>query len=244
MENCIILIDEENGYTHTNDFANLIKHSSNYFILITREDIPNLPYSIKAVYDLSTIKVSNQYYVTNSERYVSNGVGNKNINCIITEDSKSGRQFINEVSNISVLNLKDNGNSNLSHNCKKVLDSGKKPLVIADGAALGAFAEELYKYASDNDIYLWAPESFEYLLLSRIVWRKDVDIILENPSEQISSELFISWERFFTWLVIDIMSKYHGREYSKSVLKSWYYADENKKKFLTIVPDEIKQYFM
>lgn len=93
LSNHILLIDEENGYAHTEKFASLIKNSSNYFVLITREDMPNIPYSINAIYDLSTLQVGKQYYVTNHERYISTGFGTTNVDCILTEDGKSGRQF-------------------------------------------------------------------------------------------------------------------------------------------------------
>lgn len=245
FEDHILITDEENGYTHTEKFASIIKNSSNYFVLITREDMPNIPYSINAIYDLSTLQVGKQYYVTNHERYISTGFGTSIVDCILTEDGKSGRQFMRKTANIQVLDTEKNGNSNLSDNCNDAFTSNKTPLVFADGAALGAFAEDLYKYARNNAIYLWAPESFEYLLLlSKIVWRRDVNAILRNTVDQISSELFISWERFFTWLVTDIMKDYTGHEYSKAVLKPWYYSEENKRKFLSIVPDDIKKYFM
>ena len=55
----IIFIDEDNRFIRTKEFAEVVRFSSNYYVLITREDLPELPYSIKEIYGIRT---SGKYY--------------------------------------------------------------------------------------------------------------------------------------------------------------------------------------
>ena len=42
----IVFIDEGNAFVGTEEFASAVKASDNYFVLITRENLYNLPYSV------------------------------------------------------------------------------------------------------------------------------------------------------------------------------------------------------
>lgn len=57
----IIFIDEENRFITSQTFADAVKNSDNYFVLITREDLPNLPYSVDEIYGIHT---SGKYHDT------------------------------------------------------------------------------------------------------------------------------------------------------------------------------------
>ena len=48
----IIFIDEGNAFVSTEEFASAVKGSDNYFVLITRENLYNLPYSVDEIYGL------------------------------------------------------------------------------------------------------------------------------------------------------------------------------------------------
>lgn len=48
----ILFIDEENTFIKTEEFASAIKRSDNYFVLVTRENLYNLPYSVEEIYGL------------------------------------------------------------------------------------------------------------------------------------------------------------------------------------------------
>lgn len=48
----IFFIDEENAFINTEEFAASIRGSDNYFVLITRENLYNLPYSVDEIYGL------------------------------------------------------------------------------------------------------------------------------------------------------------------------------------------------
>lgn len=50
----ILFVDEENKFVKSQEFATLVKASDNYFVIITREDLPNLPYSVEEIYGIHT----------------------------------------------------------------------------------------------------------------------------------------------------------------------------------------------
>ena len=53
-----VFIDEGNSFVRSQDFAFEVKNSGNYFVIVTRDDLPNLAYSVAEIYGLS---VSNKY---------------------------------------------------------------------------------------------------------------------------------------------------------------------------------------
>ena len=89
----IIFIDEENTFINTEEFASAIQNSDNYYVLITRENLYNLPYSVEEIYGLyssgkyqNTRKVYQQMYRIYSDEDVLPIKPEK----IIVEDSNSG----------------------------------------------------------------------------------------------------------------------------------------------------------
>ena len=48
----IFFIDEENAFMNTEEFASAVRKSDNYVVLITRENLYNLPYSVEEIYGL------------------------------------------------------------------------------------------------------------------------------------------------------------------------------------------------
>jgi hypothetical protein len=50
----IIFIDEENTFIKSKEFAAAVRQSDNYFVIVTREDLPNLPYSVDEIYGIHT----------------------------------------------------------------------------------------------------------------------------------------------------------------------------------------------
>lgn len=50
----IVFIDEENQFIKTQAFSSSVKNSDNYYVIITREDLPNLPYSVDEIYGIHT----------------------------------------------------------------------------------------------------------------------------------------------------------------------------------------------
>lgn len=92
----IFFTDEENTFIHTEEFAAAVKSSDNYYVLITRENLYTLPYSVEEIYGIhcsgkyhDTRRMYNQLYHIYSDHQTLPVVPEK----IITEDSNSGYDF-------------------------------------------------------------------------------------------------------------------------------------------------------
>ena len=99
-------------------------------------------------------------------------------------------------------------------------------LVIVDGAAFGSEMKDINECIQiQRNIVLYAPESFEWLLLStKEIPEVNVETVLQNPEEYIDSKEYVSWERYFTDLLIESTSKNFIWAYSKKRLTKVYFA--------------------
>ena len=52
MQESIVFIDEDNEFLPTDAFAEMIRESGNYYVIVTREGLPNLPYSVDEIYGI------------------------------------------------------------------------------------------------------------------------------------------------------------------------------------------------
>ena len=52
MKNRIIFIDESVDFLRTKRFAGMVKNSDNYFVIVSRDDLGLLPYSVDEIYGL------------------------------------------------------------------------------------------------------------------------------------------------------------------------------------------------
>lgn len=241
VNNSIIILDEYSYFMSTKEFAQEISNTSNYYLMITRDKLSNIPYSAKSVLTLKTEWSDDGFFTYTEELLVGSPIIHS-INEVITEDSKSGRSMYKKICSVSVRDIvnEPEGKTTLYVKAYDLVNSGKSCVLIADGAAFGSeLLEVLSLLKNTNKVTLWIPESFEYLLLkSGVVWKHGVDNILLNPSEYIDSSEFVSWERFFTWMVTEIM-KDTNHPYSKSKLGEWYLSEENLEKFKSVVPKQL-----
>ena len=230
----IVFIDEGNKFVESVDFASAVKNSDNYFVIVTREGLENLPYSIEEIYGIHTSgKYSDlkQVYHEFYRIYGNEIFSGAKIEKIITEDSNSGFDFFNCVFNGRCVCESAGGKSNIY---KKLLQSkDEKVLAVADGAAFGSQMNLVSELLNKRkNILLFAPESFEWLILqSEIINDSETKNILENPEEYIESKDFFSWEQFFTKLLIE---KTDGTylKYSKRKLNPNYLSENVKNKIL------------
>ena len=58
IHDSIVFIDEGNLFITTDEFSSAVKKSDNYYVIVTREGLPNLPYSVDEIYG---IKYSGKY---------------------------------------------------------------------------------------------------------------------------------------------------------------------------------------
>lgn len=234
----IFFIDEENSFINTEEFASMVKESDNYFVLITRENLYNLPYSVDEIYGLhesgkyhDTRKVYQQMYHIYSIEEKFPIEPEK----IIVEDSNSGYEFFKKISaekNIACLSA--GGKSNIFSLIKR--QSAGEICVVADGAAIGPEMNRLYKETlKKKNIHLYLPESFEWLILSSgLISDKDIKTMLEEPENYIESTEYFSWERFFTKLLVTRTEETYLK-YSKSKLNSNYLHEKNKERIVNMM---------
>lgn len=52
IHDSIVFVDEDSRFLKTKDFAKRIRNSNNYYVLITRENLPALPYSVEEIYGI------------------------------------------------------------------------------------------------------------------------------------------------------------------------------------------------
>ena len=59
----IFFIDEGNSFLRKKEFADAVKGADNYFVIVSRENLSQLPYSIEEIYGLREGRDSGKYHV-------------------------------------------------------------------------------------------------------------------------------------------------------------------------------------
>lgn len=236
IHDSIVFLDEGNEFVRSQDFAQAIRGTDNYYVIINRESLSQLPYSVNSILKLKTTSRKKVTYIRSYPEYSNLVEPIEQINRvdeIITEDSNSGHDMFSRIA-------QDNGVSCLSAQGKSNIfsclanHSGDQILVIADGAAFGAELEKIYKLqeVSTGKIRLYLPESFEWLLLkSGVLGNRTPHDILANPAAHIESRDFFSWEQYFTALLIDLTRDTY-LHYNKNRLNPVYLQPANIEKVL------------
>lgn len=226
-KDCIVFIDEGNRFVHTREFARTIQKTDNYYVIVTREGLVNLPYSVEEIYGIresgkyaSIKQVYNEFYRLYGDNIAVSEIAPSKI---IVEDSNSGYEFFKGISTdkkYSVVSA--NGKSNIFS--QVLLNKSEDALlIVADGAAFGSEMDRMMKliYGKKN-IFLYLPESFEWLILnSGIIAGQKVEEILDAPQNYIECREYFSWERFFTALLIE-KTEHSYLQYTKRRLNPVY----------------------
>lgn len=235
IQDSIVFIDEGNEFVKTKDFARAIQQTDNYYVIVTREGLPALPYSVEEVYGIRT---SGKYgtlkrsYHSFYRIYPDSTTEKIKPEKILTEDSNSGYQFFDAVCTEHQMQCDTaNGKSNVFSYLKVHKD--EKILVIADGAAFGPEMDRVLQLVQTRkNLALYLPESFEWLVLSSGIL-KDTEVaqILQTPSGYIDSKEYFSWERYFTELLTEKTSRTY-LNYTKKTLNEAYLRDGVKNAIL------------
>ena len=220
----IFFIDEGNTFLETEEFAKAAKTADHYFVIVSRERLPQLPYSIEEIYGLregdeagkyrNATRIYNEMY-----QLYSNHLGNADSpNVVITEDSNSGHDFFCKVYPDKCTSA--GGKSNVQG--KLISSREDNILVIVDGAAFGPEIQSCMELinVSPKSISLYAPESFEYLILKSGLIDVPKDI-LDETWKYADSRKYHSWEDYYTAELCERTRNSVG-QYSKKKLNGYY----------------------
>lgn len=236
IQDSIVFIDEGNEFVRTKDFARAIQQTDNYYVIVTREGLPALPYSVEEVYGIRT---SGKYgtlkrsYHSFYRIYPNSTTEKIKPEKILTEDSNSGYQFFDAVCTEHQMQCDTaNGKSNVFSYLKVHKD--EKILVIADGAAFGPEMDRVLQLVQTRkNLALYLPESFEWLILSSgILKDAETTQILQTPSGYTDSKEYFSWERYFTKLLTEKTAGTY-LNYTKKTLNEGYLNDGIKNAILS-----------
>lgn len=243
LRQSIIFIDEGAQFLRSKEFTRMIKGSDNYFVIVTRDNLEQLPYSIEEIYGMRQERDSQKYKnarkIYNEIYQLYNLQGNEEIcpDLIVTEDSNSGYEFYRNL--FGEVCCSAEGKSNILPLLQK--NQNKDILAIVDGAAFGPEMQYVMQYIKDSKkkIVLYAPESFEYLLLKADIIKKTSDVT-EKTYEWADSKEYFSWEEFYTAYLIE-RSQNTIYEYSKKKLKDPYLTAGNLQEILKQLPEKIQR---
>ncbi len=229
--NSVVFVEESTRFLTSQAFAQAMKKSNNYYILVTREPLPQIPYSIDCIKQI--IKNNSKPKLDSIYKNIRvKEISSFLYDIVITEDSKSGFQlFTKATEKHKIKCISAGGKSGILPLLNKYTD--KKILVIADASALGSEIRELVRFReiSNNKIDFFLPESFEWLILKSAVFAGNNHIknILTEPVDYIESQEFFSWEQFFTSLLVEETKNSPQLQYpaNKSKLPAGYQTDAN-----------------
>ena len=97
----IVFVDEGSTFVSSLDFARAIQHSDNYYVLVTREDLSPLPYSVNAILELK--KTTSRFKRTYNKSYpiydslTASNVQLESVEKLLTEDANSGYQLFTKI---------------------------------------------------------------------------------------------------------------------------------------------------
>lgn len=238
----IVFVDEGFEAVRSDEFARVVKHSGNYFVLFTREVLANLPYSVNEIY---RVKASGRYHTfaplykhDEAHRYYIQfrGRPKHDFDTLLTEDSKAGFQFYDarfEDDDVAV----EAAGSNT-----RVLEwldehADDHVFVVADGAAFGPYADRVLalQHVHRDSVAVCLPESFEWLLLESGIIRSDeIKVALADPSSHVDCSDYESWEQYFTDL-LRTQSVGTPFSYKKGELPDAYRVPKNADKVMALI---------
>lgn len=237
----ILFIDEGNRFVKTQEFAEVVKKSGNYYVIVTRESLEMLPISVDEIYGIRSsgkygglTPVYHEFYkiydLDKEEKYPIQPEQ------IVVEDSNSGFEFFNSIAEEKgIVCVTANGKSNIYNwLCENTVQN--ETLIVADGAAFGSQMTRLENIVRRNKkIHLYLPESFEWMLLSADLFKSTyVSQVLENPEDYVEYKEFFSWEQFFTAVLIEV-SKDGYLKYSKQKLNANYLQEGIRNKIKAVM---------
>lgn len=208
----IIIIDEQSSFVKTKLFAKFVADSKAYFIIINRNSLKQLAYSVNEIYNFITkhgIHMLKPVYLNDDNFYIKRKIEHKPVE-ILTEDSGVGFEFFDMIEDIKCISAGSNSNmlNYLSANYVKDM------LIVGDGAAFGAYIKQIKFYIEKSNSQLYLPESFEYLMLDISIFGEEIEDVKRNTFNYAEG---CSWEQFYAKYLKQKLIEY-GISYQKRVL--------------------------
>ncbi|MBR6896669.1 MAG: hypothetical protein IKN24_00725 [Lachnospiraceae bacterium] len=236
----IFIIDEDSEFIRSRDFAVTLRSSDNYFLLITRNYLNELPISVDEIYEITGNKNKKfkKLYQEIYKMYDHPSMRSLPFkpDVIITEDSGAGYQFFkNRAEKAGVKCISAFGKTKILNTLKQFHD--ENVLIIADGAAFGAEIGDIVEQQkmTPKKLALFLPESFEWIILSSGVVPGDKDKI-ERTYLYADSVSYMSWEQYYTDLLVEYTHSPEYLIYRKERLSEYYLQDKN----VELICSEIK----
>ena len=241
MNNQIVFIDETAVFLRSQRFAELVKGSDNYFVIVSRDALSQLPYSVEEIYGLRNVSDTQKYktykriYNEMYKLYHLDPQRTREPEVVITEDSNSGYEFFDTLYHGRCVSA--HGKSNVYDSIRSV--QNKSIIAVVDGAAFGSEIGKVLRYLETSNVNctLYAPESFEYLILSAGL----LDVpkgILQETYLYADSKVFMSWEEYYSSYLADI-TRNTVYQYSKLRLAEVYKTQGAVAKIAGVMPETI-----
>ena len=141
LSNTVVFVDEQERFLYSKVFAEAVLNSDCYFVFITRDGLPMLPYSVNEIYCLknsgyyqNTRQVYNSMHQVYPERVVEEKI---KPSIILTEDSNAGYEMYDAIcKETKILCYSAGGKSNVAGYI--LANRDKQIFAVVDGAAFGA----------------------------------------------------------------------------------------------------------
>lgn len=239
--NVVFIIDEESDCFSGKpvNFSTAIKGTDNYYVLINRKNMYDMPYSVEAIYELhnEVSPYTSKVIITNKGMY-SNCSKAFSPDVVVTEDSGSGNFFFREALGAAET---PGSKTRMRKKLSSLLKTGRSVLAVVDGAAFGPeitdVAQLIDNASSHAAIYM--PESFEWLALNSIEFDTDagIQLILIDYLDIIDYAKYFSIEQYMTAIFKRVCNE-RGYTYNKSAgsLPNFVLTPENIDRLLSMVP--------
>lgn len=226
----IIVIDEDSGFIRSKDFARVVRGSDNYYLLITRNYLSELPISVEEIYELEGAKNKKFRKIYSEIQKMYDHPQKAYLpfvpEVIITEDSGSGFQFFFKVAEkYGILCVTAGSKTKVFNTLNQYSD--KDVVIIADGAAFGPEMNDVVEQQKlrPRKVAIFLPESFEWIVLkSDAVLGVDNEMI-EHPELYADSKKYMSWEQYYTDLLVKSTKDSGYMKYKKTKLSDYYLQD-------------------
>ena len=237
----IVFIDETASFLKTKQFADHVRGSDNYFVIITRDDLPQLPYSVDEIYGLRNVSDQSKYKAFKkvyNEMYGLYNLKTPDQICpdeVITEDTNSGFECFRLI--YGDICKSAGGKSNVYTMLRE--ENADSVLTIVDGAAYGSEIGKVFRYLnmSEQSCVIYAPESFEYLILKSGI----IDVpssVIEETYLHADSSNYMSWEEFYSSYLAQTTQN-TVFQYSKSHLGEAYKTEGVVNRIKRVLPRQI-----